>query len=40
MHDARHEVMECLGEMIWQVQRHGGGFDNAAYLDCIARRGA
>jgi Domain of unknown function (DUF1841) len=37
-HDARHEVMECLAEMIWQAQRHGAAFDNAAYLDCIARR--
>lgn len=39
-HDARHDVMECLGEMIWQAQRHGTGFDNAAYLDCLARRHA
>jgi uncharacterized protein DUF1841 len=38
MHDARHDVMECLAEMIWQAQRHGTGFDNAAYLDCISRR--
>jgi hypothetical protein len=36
-HDARHEVMECLAEMIWQAQRNGTGFDNAAYLDCITR---
>ena len=38
MHDARHEVMECLAELIWQAQRHGGGFDNAAYLACISTR--
>ncbi|MGZ5571474.1 MAG: DUF1841 family protein [Usitatibacter sp.] len=38
MHDARHEVMECLAETIWQAQRHGAGFDNAAYLDCISTR--
>ena len=38
-HDARHGVMECLAEVIWQVQRHGGAFDNAAYLDCVRRRG-
>ena len=38
-HDARHDVMECLAEMIWQAQRHGAGFDNAAYLDCLNRRG-
>jgi len=38
MHAARHEVMECLAEAIWQAQRHGASLDNAAYLDCIARR--
>jgi Domain of unknown function (DUF1841) len=36
-HDARHVVMECLAEMIWQAQRNGTGFDNARYLECIAR---
>lgn len=37
-HDARHEVMDCLAEMVWQAQRHGAAFDNAAYLDCLARK--
>jgi len=37
-HDARHEVMDCLAEMVWNAQRHGAGFDNAAYLDCVARK--
>ena len=32
MHDARHAVLDCLAEMIWQAQRNGTGFDNAAYL--------
>lgn len=40
MHDARHHVMECLAEMIWQAQRHGAAFDNAAYLDCLRRKAA
>ena len=35
MHDARHQVMECLAEMIWQAQRNGTGFDNGKYLDCV-----
>jgi hypothetical protein len=39
MHDARHEVMDCLAEVIWNAQRHGAGFDNAAYIDCVKRRG-
>ena len=38
-HDARHDVMDCLAEMVWNAQRHGTGFDNSAYLDCIARKG-
>jgi hypothetical protein len=37
-HDARHDVMECLAEMVWNAQRHGAGFDNEAYLDCIRRK--
>lgn len=37
-HDARHDVMDCLAEMIWNAQRHGATFDNAAYLDCILRK--
>ena len=37
-HDARHDVMDCLAEMIWQAQRHGRPFDNGAYLDCLRAR--
>lgn len=37
-HAARHEVMECLAEVVWQAQRNGAPFDNTAYLDCIERR--
>src|SRR4051812_41404097 len=37
-HDARHDVMECLGEVIWQAQRYGSGFDNASYLACVKRK--
>ena len=39
-HDARHDVMECLAEVVWQAQRNGAGFDNSAYLDCVKRRAA
>ena len=38
MHDARHDVMDCLAEMIWQAQRNATGLDNALYLDCLARK--
>jgi hypothetical protein len=37
-HGARHDVMDCLTEMIWNAQRHGAPFDNAAYLDCLKRK--
>ena len=37
-HEAHHQVMECLGEMIWHSQRNGLPPDGAAYLDCVRRR--
>ena len=39
MHDARHDVMDCLAEAIWNAQRHGTPFDNASYLECLKRKG-
>jgi hypothetical protein len=36
--DAQHAVMDCLGEMIWQVQRYQTAFDSAAYLQCLDRQ--
>ena len=35
MHGARHDVMDCLAEAIWNAQRHGAAFDNESYLDCL-----
>ena len=37
-HEAQHEVMECLGEMIWASQRSGLPPDGQAYLECVRRR--
>jgi hypothetical protein len=37
-HDARHDVMDCLAEVIWNAQRHGAAFDNASYLECLRRK--
>ncbi len=37
-HDACHQVMECLGEMMWRAQRDGAELDAATYLDCLRRR--
>jgi hypothetical protein len=38
LHEAQHEAMECLGEMIWASQRSGLPPDGEAYIDCIRRR--
>lgn len=34
-HDAQHEMMDCLAEMIWQAQRAGTSPDGALYLACM-----
>lgn len=38
LHEAHHEVMECLGEMIWASQRSGLPPDGPAYLEAVRRR--
>ncbi|MBC7683709.1 MAG: DUF1841 family protein [Bdellovibrionales bacterium] len=37
-HEAHHQIMECLGEMIWKSQRDGAQPDSAAYIDCVRKR--
>jgi len=36
-HAAQHEVMECLGEMIWQAQKQQTAPDEARYIDCLRK---
>lgn len=36
-HDAEHQMMECLGRMLWEAQSANRMPDEAAYLDCIQR---
>jgi Domain of unknown function (DUF1841) len=38
LHAAHHEVMECLGEMIWASQRSGLPPDGQVYLEAVRRR--
>ena len=38
LHEAHHEVMECLGEMIWASQRSGLPPDGLAYLEAVRQR--
>jgi hypothetical protein len=39
-HAAAHEIMECLGQTVWNAQRAGTAPDGDAYLECIRRRAA
>jgi hypothetical protein len=34
-HMAEHQVMDCLGEMLWRAQRDGRIPDEQGYLDCL-----
>jgi hypothetical protein len=34
-HDAKHRILECLGETLWEAQRTGAAPDQDAYLACI-----
>ncbi|HYJ98426.1 MAG TPA: DUF1841 family protein [Burkholderiaceae bacterium] len=38
LHEAHHQAMECLGEMIWTSQRSGKPPDGEAYLECVRKR--
>jgi hypothetical protein len=38
LHEAHHEAMECLGQMLWESQRSGRAPDGQAYVDCVQRR--
>jgi hypothetical protein len=38
LHDAHHEVMECLGEMMWASQRSGLPPDGERYIESVRRR--
>ncbi|MCB1907564.1 MAG: DUF1841 family protein [Rhodocyclaceae bacterium] len=39
-HDALHDVLECLGETLWQAQRDGRPPDGTSYVECVRRRAA
>jgi hypothetical protein len=38
LHDAHHEVMDCLGRTIWESQRNGRPPDGAAYIAAVRAR--
>jgi hypothetical protein len=35
---AEHEMMDCLGEMIWHAQRHRRAPDAQIYLGCLEKK--
>ena len=38
MHDAEHEVMDCLAETLWQAQRLHTAPDTNTYLECLRQK--
>jgi hypothetical protein len=36
-HAVQHQMMECLGEMLWQAARNAGAPQESIYFDCLAR---
>jgi Domain of unknown function (DUF1841) len=37
-HAAKHQILECLAEALWQGQRAGSAPDADVYLSCLQRR--
>jgi hypothetical protein len=37
-HQAEHDMMECLGEIIWQAQKTGTAPDESIYLSCLKKK--
>ncbi len=37
-HDALHEAIECLAEMVWRSQKDKAPPDAGLYLDCLEKR--
>jgi hypothetical protein len=37
-HAAKHDVLECLGEVVWHAQRDRTPPDAQAYLECLRRK--
>ncbi len=38
MHDAQHDLMDCLAETLWQAQQDGKPPDAEIYLDCMQQK--
>lgn len=36
-HEAEHQMMECLGQMLWEAQRNNRMPDEQDYLECVKK---
>jgi hypothetical protein len=37
MHKAQHEIMECLGQVMWEAQREGQALNPEKYLEALKK---
>lgn len=37
-HAALHDILDCLGEMVWRANRDNAPPDGGAYLECLKRK--
>ncbi len=37
MHEVEHQIMECLGESLWEAQRNNRAPDESQYLQCVQK---
>lgn len=38
LHEAHHDTMDCLGQMVWDSQRAGRPPDGDPYIACVQRK--
>jgi len=38
VHEVEHQIMECLGESLWEAQRSNSAPDESQYLQCVQQR--
>jgi hypothetical protein len=37
-HDAQHDILECLGEVIWQAQRNNSAINSQYYVQLLQQK--
>ncbi len=38
VHEVEHQIMECLGESLWEAQRNNHAPNESQYLQCVQQR--